>query len=150
MATATQVIGRLSLIVAYTDGSNGAAAASLDERGNISSDVNSTDDFKEFETEKGSDFTDMFVTKLGIASFSVAAPTGSKAISDYVAECSGRVTYDDGTSADFCVQYTTKTGVVEVITSNATVINDVSSVSSLATKLDALLETLGGTGSVTL
>lgn len=150
MATATQVVGRISGLVAFSDGSIGSFGANLDDGGRNSTNINSVNDYKQVYEDKLSVLTALFATKLGITISSPGAPSNSKTVSDMTMEISGRVAYSNGTHQDFGVQYVVKTGAVELIPGSAAVILAVGGVAALRTKLDSLLETVTGTGTVTV
>ena len=112
MAVATSVVARISGVVTFTDGSVKSMAATLDESGRVSvnNETENSDAAALVNTQtdalndNGSGLIDAISPSSTIIDISTASDS-FPVVSEFYAEFSGRVSYDDGTSGDFIGQY---------------------------------------------
>lgn len=106
MATATSLIYKLSGVVAYDDGSSGPFDASYQY--DVLTSPFATDSAENFDELFGDKSTDVNALKAllpGTITILFGSTSRTKTVTSWWMQISGRVSYDDGTSGDFCVQY---------------------------------------------
>lgn len=107
-------IGRISGIVTYADGSKGQFAAHIDDKGIVSTNVPTDSKQSLVEVLSDENWLESMLTMLSDTLAISPVGTPSKEVTGMIAEFSGRIARDNGTWADFCVQYTPKTGPIAI------------------------------------
>ena len=143
------VIARISGIVTYSDGSIQQFSGHIDDQSNVS--YNNTGEAQEAFAQADTDATwidSMFALLGGTVLFTPTAAAVDKTVTDMVAEISGRTSYDDQTWGDFISQYVD--GAFVPSGGAISFWTDAVAYSPTLTKLTTLLETVAGTGNVTI
>lgn len=106
MATANSLVFKAAGVVSYTDGTSGPFASVYDTGTAINPfALDSADNFDELYGDKSTDVNALKALLPGTITYGFGSSNRTKTVSDWWMELSGRVSYDDGTSGDWCVQY---------------------------------------------
>ena len=106
MSTATDLVFKVSGNVAYTDGSSGPFEASYQNGVLISPfATTSADNFDELFGDKSTGVNALKNLLPGTITILFGSTSRTKTVDHWTMEISGRVSYNDGTSGDWTVQY---------------------------------------------
>lgn len=152
---AIEVVARLSGLATFTDGSVKSMAATLDENGVVSVNLQSENDETAalantqtgvfgFETNGLGDAVSNDAVVMDIDTADDESPVVTK----FVAEFSGRVAYDDGSCGDFLGQYDGTP--ISFVDWDSTHLVAALAVSRLSDKLNALLAAFTGDDGATI